>query len=70
MQFVKHLFLGGSFALERLKFLGWSSSIVNQCVVVLFCMDTSVSVIIAEQGNLYKSKIGRIKNDIVRRFSL
>ena len=73
MQFVKHLFLGGSFALERLKFLGWSSSIAqNQSMCgSFFCMDTSFSVIIAELGNfLYKSKIGRIKNDIVGRFSL
>ena len=34
-------------------------------------MDTSFSVNIAELGNfLYKSKIGRIKNDIIGRFSL
>ena len=33
-------------------------------------MDTSFSVIFAERGNLYKSKIGRIKNDIIGRFSL
>ena len=71
MQFVKHLFLGGS--IERLNFLGWSSSIAQSQSMCgcFFCMDTYFSVNIAERGNLlYKSKTGRIKNDIIGIFSL